>query len=173
MSILHIGHVRCSSNHGSMQPLWNSCLWIKENIVFFVLLFGLNEIELQQLNGDRCGSFSRWHKHIHLLAWKYSNHIGRFVWFNADRTTVIVAVVNVIRFDALRRNFGDHSLCNRAKLSLKCKKWRYIFKKKWFISHVRPMINDHSPIFCLWFVNSGIVAHNRKPAKQMILSSKQ
>lgn len=26
MSILHIGQVRCSSSHGSMQLLWNSCL---------------------------------------------------------------------------------------------------------------------------------------------------
>lgn len=29
MSILHIGHVRWSSNHGSTQLLWNVCLQVK------------------------------------------------------------------------------------------------------------------------------------------------
>lgn len=53
-----------------------------------------------------------------LLARKNANNIGRFVWFNANGTAIIVTINCFIAFNALCRNFGDHSLCHCTQLTL-------------------------------------------------------
>lgn len=163
MSILHIGQVRCSSSHGSMQHLWNSCLNCWRNgeklidINIFVECFcvcGLSQHTIINFKFE-------FEIVLILPAWKYSYDIRYFIWFNANCTTVVVYIAAVFRLNTLRRYFGYNSFSYCTQLTLEKEKKKSLVSiivfvnLRWFYGIVYfsdglNLFTWPDKIFCYW-----------------------